>query len=170
VKLLWKRKGIQLWHQLNFRNMFGCFHNRKHMKTSPNEALEILLVHWIQHFSLKNIQFSWLQKATEVAVRLKIHNFKACNGCWQIINTIANLASVCMMNVTVYMKILWKSGSSPCVICCLWLQTKNHYQSNGILLQSDVQQNLQHEGSSMSWQRKIKKVFLCWNSDGSTNL
>lgn len=170
MKLLWKQKGIQLWHQLKLRNMFSCFHNWKHVKTSPNETLEILLVHWIQHLSLKNVQFSWLKKTTEVALRLKIHNLKALDGCWQIINTIAHLASVCMMNVAVYVEVLWKRGRSPCVICCSWLQTKNHYQSDGILLWSDVQQNLQHEGSSMSWRRKIKKVLLCWNSDGSMNL
>jgi len=54
VKLLWKQKGIQLWHQLKLRNMFSYFHNQKHVKTSPNEALEILLL----HLSLKNVQYS----------------------------------------------------------------------------------------------------------------
>jgi len=156
-----------VWYQLKLRNMYGFFHNWKHVKTSPNEALEILLVHWIQHLSLKNVQFSWLKKATVVALRLKIHNFKAWDGYWQSINTIAYLASVCMMNVALYMMIVWESGTSPCVICCLWLQTKNHYQSDGILLQFGAQQNLQHEG--MLWWRKIKKVLLCLNSD-SMNL
>lgn len=173
AKLVWKWKEIHLWHQLKVWNMLGCFHHRKNVKSSPNEELEISLVHWFQHFKLKNVHISWpvlLMKATEVALRLKIHNFKALDGCWQIMNTIAYLASVCVMNVAVCMKIFWNTGRSPCLVCFSRLQTDNHYRSNGTLLQSVVQQNLQHEGSSMSRGTKIKKVLLCWNSDGSMNL
>jgi hypothetical protein len=55
---------------------------RKNMKTSPNE-FEILLVQWFQQIRSENIPVNGLmlwEKATEIALRLKIGNFKASNG------------------------------------------------------------------------------------------
>jgi hypothetical protein len=52
------------------------------MKNSPNE-LESLLILWFQQMRSENILINepvLREKATDVALRLKIRNFKASNG------------------------------------------------------------------------------------------
>jgi hypothetical protein len=69
---------------LEEESRFGAhYEKRKSIKTSPNEELETLLVQWLQQMRSENIPINrpvLREKATKIALNLKIENFKASNG------------------------------------------------------------------------------------------